>query len=336
MLLAKDSPYILQIHYEDAKSFLKAISYGGDLYGLFNEHFVFRGHSSDKYLLLPSALRGNMPFESEKINPKEPKEITDKKYALGEKEQMQVHMEYKFLQDFFNQCDCNGLYVPEVDTLRNSFYPGIDGETLLLAGPWLSKQYWELAALAQHHGVKTRLLDWTQDLFVALYFASTGVYNDPQEEKDVRMALDNYRQGKPIVEEHDMEIWALNIDVVMAKPAQMPLKIIRPKYHSNDNLCAQKGLFTFWEIHKQGFIDEETGELSINKKTDKTPLDVQLTEYLKQNNVPQRIYLYRITIPRKAAKEIYAFVERHNYNASTIFPGYDGVVRFLKEHKDIL
>lgn len=55
MLHIQDSPYIQNIHYENAKDFIRAISYDGELYELFNEHHIFRGHSTDQYELLPSA-----------------------------------------------------------------------------------------------------------------------------------------------------------------------------------------------------------------------------------------------------------------------------------------
>ena len=37
--------------------FLKAISYGGELFHIFANGFFFRGHSTQEYKLLPSSLR---------------------------------------------------------------------------------------------------------------------------------------------------------------------------------------------------------------------------------------------------------------------------------------
>ena len=52
-----DSIYINEVRYDDAKSVLWAINYGGELYDALSKDFIYRGHYTEKYLLLPYALR---------------------------------------------------------------------------------------------------------------------------------------------------------------------------------------------------------------------------------------------------------------------------------------
>lgn len=333
MIHVQDSPYIKTIHYDNADSFIEAISYQGELYNLFDKHFIFRGHSTDKYELLPSALRGYLAVENGNLDKTKSKEYKNKYIYLASTELVQIQEEYKLLQDFFQTCDNNGLYVPHIESLRNSFLPGVDAELLILGKKWIPKEYWELAALAQHHGVKTRLLDWTRDIHIALYFATTGVYNDPKERLDFNQFFKAYRNGEDYPPKHDMEIWALYTNVLMAEPAIMPFKVVQPRYHNNSNLCAQKGMFTFWETIYPG-MPQENAKLDTTQ-TDRRTLDVQLDSYLREIKAEEKPYLYQITIPKDAAYSIYSFIEKMGYNASIIFPGYDGVARFLKEHEDM-
>lgn len=336
MLHVQESPYIRTFRYDNAEDFIRSISYQGELYDIFNDRFIFRGHSTDKYELLPSVLRDKFWCVDSVINDSMSGEEKKQMIHLATMELVQIQEELKLLQDFFQLCDRSGLYVPHIEFLRNSICPGFDFKTMMLEDKWLPTEYWELAALAQHHGVMTRLLDWSHDIYVALYFATTGVYNYPKEKLDIKKALHARRKGETYPMEHDIEIWALNKNVVMVKPLKVPLHIVQPGYRNNDNLRAQKGVFTFWETIYPGMIGEGSKVKIDVTPTDRRTLDVQLDKYLKEIKSPEKPYLYQILIPQDAAQAIYSHIDKLGYNAATIFPGYDGVARCMKERKTIL
>lgn len=348
MISATNLSYIKDVKYDNADEFLTALSYGGELYKVFNKNFIFRGQANDNYKLLPSALRGCLCKEWRKPY----KEESFEESILSNSEYLQVETETEILSFFFNICDMNKLYVPFTDRLRESVLFSIDPKALFQREKWLPGDYYEIAALAQHYGLPTRLLDWTYDINIALYFASMGVIKekciDERLTEDEWLGRMKYKQRKTLeyLKEHlhgnlniktdenlnkKIELWALDTNIIFAnKNNSLPLKIIRPRYYDNDNLSAQKGLFTLWTIEKPL---KKIFEPDLIAMVDRTPLDKQITDYLQQEEMEPKPYLYHITIPHSTVGEIYEYVRRNHIDAAHLFPGYAGVVQCIKEDK---
>jgi hypothetical protein len=103
---------------------------------------------------------------------------------------------------------------------------------------------WDILALAQHHSLPTRLLDWTLNPLVALWFAVCNV----SEEKD---------NGVVWILNADEEYW--NINVTGEDPFSLTsTKIFRPKIISR-RISAQAGVFSCHFLHPNGNFSKFEG-----------------------------------------------------------------------------
>lgn len=293
--------------------------------------YIFRGHPDDDYKLVPSALRKDDIFW----------EI--EKYGLsmgsGERDNTISHInhEFKILRSFYKKADRAGLKLPRADRIRESLIddddPGYfhpvsniirsylidlkpDDERFLL---WLPDDLMELAGIAQHYGLPTRLLDWTYDPLVAAYFASK---NAPPEKFISVWAM---RRTRVRFSSHILE-------TTMNK-----IKFVTPPYFDNPNLAAQSGLFTCWQIpikvNYQGFVDES---IPINR----SPLDILLHDKIAEIRHTHKIDIFnqdqdhmfiKLKTPSNNSHHIKLLLDRIGYNAARLFPGYQGVTNQMKE-----
>lgn len=154
-----------------------------------------------------------------------------------------------------NMIDANGVDIPRAKLYRGvsntthqlipsiargikkEFLPGLEIGTLkkfkTMAIPYLNNfpaNDWEWMMLAQHHGVPTRLLDWTTNPLVALYFACVDKENADKDGAVYRRTGDE----------------ALRLDEA-ASPAS-PFKVEKVYYifpsHISPRITSQSGAFT--------------------------------------------------------------------------------------------
>ena len=327
--LMKNSNIIQQLTYQSAEDFLNDLSYGRKLFSLKNSSYVFRGQSHSHYELLPSALRSDISDLNRYLT-----NLTQD----APTEQLQILNEASILYDFFKSCDYNGLFLPQVERFRNIIFSFFDFKTILQDEMWLPEDLFEIAALAQHYGLPTRLLDWTYDINTAIYFALSEFLQKSENQSDedylVIWGLDTKISTKSLFfeamkNEGEKSIVTIDEFLIRLTSKRFPLRIIRPQYYGNPNLSAQKGVFTLWEVKKNKATDGN------DRQVDKRPLDVLLLDFFSSNEkittLLTRPILYKILLPNREINKLYHFLKSNHIDASTLFPGYAGVIQSIKE-----
>ncbi|MGI9065509.1 MAG: FRG domain-containing protein [Pyrinomonadaceae bacterium] len=308
-----DQSTVQKEEYRTADEFLDALSPRAQLLRKAHPPFdLFRGHGDQRYQLIPTALRPSKPIDANEQPNKVERQTNE----------AQIDLEIATIADFFERADANGLSLPEdSQALRSRLFDltykeeaRINADGLFI---WPPEELLSLIALAQHYGLRTRLLDWTRRAFTAAYFAAIEAARWQKEPEHAPAGLER------------LAVWALKDTydlhlIVSGKNCQRmqrikEITIVTAPTATNPNLLAQSGVFT---LHRPATIE-------LKSQVEPEPLDCVAMRLQEEDDIHQHLVEY--SLPIDESPKLLHLLAIEGVNAASLFPGYNGVVRAMKE-----
>nr|WP_314576551.1 FRG domain-containing protein [uncultured Pseudomonas sp.] len=203
----------------------------------------------------------------------------------------QIVHEQAVIKAFLKCCDTSGLLVPG-DALEARLHLKNFHGHVQEGKRWPTKALHSVMAVAQHNGIPTCLLDWTYRAYVAAYFAASSALHSKDEPRHIAL-------------------WQL--EVTDSKTWQ-GLSLVELPGGTSTNMAAQAGVFTVREVSAVGddkwtrdYIDGFAGALG------------------------RRLNLRKMILPFREAPRLLAACKSLGVSGSTLFPGYEGVAREMKD-----
>lgn len=303
-----DAPFTITEYLDTAAELIDALRPTNKRWGGQSLRWIFRGHADAVWELVPSALRKSAWRD---FKPDYDPDV------LTQTERDPV--EWEILKQFGDRLDRAGLPIPgktRVELDRQDPHK--------LPANWVLV-YVELAALAQHHGLPTRLLDFTRSGLIAAYFAALEP-PDGAPERFCVWAID----GSFFTLGHGYEEQGTR------------LALVRGSRAFNVNQHAQDGLLGVWETPSN--LGDGKGCVSLLElmdffrmlaaipatSTPETPPSPSWTAIVDRL-ARSETFARKLSVPRSEASELIRLLASERITAATLFPGVRGVVEGMRE-----
>ncbi|MDD2390073.1 MAG: FRG domain-containing protein [Desulfobacterales bacterium] len=180
-----------------------------------------------------------------------------------------------------------------------------------------SDSVWNWLSVAQHHGLPTRLLDWTYSPFIAMHFATANI---EKFNTDGAIWAINYVKAHQLLPDclkQELHQEGANVFTVpMLANCMHSLQELYELSHHDFSIFFEPASVDDRIVNQFGFFSVFSNAID--------PYDDWL------NNHPD--IWYKIIIPSELKWEIRDKLDQGNITERVLFPGLDGLSRWLKRH----
>ncbi|HNX54339.1 MAG TPA: FRG domain-containing protein [Prolixibacteraceae bacterium] len=184
------------------------------------------------------------------------------------------------------------------------------------ADPQLTGTFWRALVLAQHHGLPTRLIDWTYSPFIAMHFATA---NTEKYDTDGIIWKVDFVKVNQLVPAPFSD--GLRIEKCNAFTLEMLEKIV--SLSDLDCLFKDDQVIFFEPPSLDERIVNQFALFSVMNKP---------TAILDDWLILHPELFRRIIIPKELKLEIRDKLDQANITERVLFPGLDGLAKWLKRH----
>ena len=315
---AKDASGYCILTAESPEEFLRVLQVGESMWaGARVGDLAFRGQMESAWRLVPGAFRKDqwLGYEGGGVEPQ------------LNRVAKQARAEFNTIREFVKAVDGAGL---EVGQAAAMFLRSKDLRYLFQDPDWEyqwpQEEVLEVVALAQHHGVPTRLVDFTDNPLVACYFAAESAWKAAEGNEEA------VAPGEPF-----LAVWVIDLRFIRGISAvrhRFPERMaeVRLPRGNNPYLRAQSGFF----LMDRGANDvmHQSNDLSIEQAIGERALywnsGNRLAGYKVRKNWFADIPIVQVRLRKDFAGDLLTRLDEKGINKGTVMPSMDRVVEGLE------